>query len=160
MLKTLITKRSVRLSSKSPIGYIDIRVFAHATEDPDKVLISVKNTLPIESREDLAFKKTALTGYYKNPIILYQTRLIDKNVLLQTLKYISANLDSLDKEDLAKKIKIHLEKKNLYLRFDKQLAYNKTVKFSAQDPIHFKIHFKSKTSREIIELCKDLGLLQ
>jgi RNA binding exosome subunit len=148
------------LSSKSPIGYIDIRVFAHATEDSEKVLDSVKNVLPIESRDDLFFKKKRLTGYYKNPIILYQTRLNDKGVLLNTLKYISINLDSLDKENLTKKIKIHLEKKNLYLRFDKQLAFNKTIKFSAKDPIHFKIHFKNKTSREIIELCTELGLLQ
>jgi RNA binding exosome subunit len=148
------------LSSKSPIGYIDIRVFAHATEDPEKVLNSVKNTLSIESRDDLTFKKTLLTGYYKNPIILYQTRLTDKSALLQTLKYISNRLDCLDKENLTKKIKIHLEKRNLYLRFDKQLAYNDTIKFSTKDPIHFKIHFKNKTYREIIELCKKIGLLQ
>jgi RNA binding exosome subunit len=147
------------LSSKTPIGYIDIRVFAHATEDPDKVLISVKNILPLELREDLRFKKNQLTGYYKNPILLYTTRLADKSVLLQTLRYISDHLTSLDKEELTDKIKIHLEKKNLYLRFDKQLAYGSTLKFSAKDPIHLKIHFKNKTTREIIELCKELGLV-
>jgi RNA binding exosome subunit len=66
----------------------------------------------------------------------------------------------LDKENLTKRIKVDLVKRNLYLRFDKQLAYSNKIKFSAKDPIHFKIHFKNKSSKEIIELCKDLGLLQ
>lgn len=147
------------MSLKTPIGYIDIRVFAHATEDPDKVLISAKNILPIELREGVKFKKDQLTGYYKNPILLFKIRLTEKSALLQTLKYISSSLTSLDKEELAEKIKIHIEKRNLYLRFDKQLAYKSTVKFSTKDTIHLKIHFKNKTTNEIIDLCKDLGLL-
>ena len=147
------------MSLKIPNGYIDIRVFAHATEDPDKVLISAKNILPIELREGLKFKKNQLTGYFKNPILIFKIHLTDKIVLLQILKYISNNLTFLDKEELTEKIKIHIEKRNLYLRFDKQLAYESTLKFSAKDPIHLKIHFNNKTTNEIIELCKDIGLL-
>ena len=147
------------MSSKSPIGYIDIRVIAHATEDTEKVLIAVHNTLPSELKEDIVFNETRLTGYYKNPIALYQTRLIDKQTLIPILKYLSSKLNSLDKENLANNINIHLDKGNLYLRFDKQLAYVNTLKFSATDLIHFKIHFKNKTSKEIIALCEELGLL-
>jgi len=147
------------LSSKSPIGYIDIRVLAHATEDTDKVLLAVHNTLPSELKEDVVFKETRLTGYYKNPITLYQTRLIDKQTLIPTLKYLSSKVNSLDKENLTNHINIHLDKGNLYLRFDKQLAYNNMLKFSTKDPIHIKIHFKNKTSKEIIALCEELGLL-
>jgi RNA binding exosome subunit len=147
------------LSLKTPIGYIEIRVFAHATEDPDKVLISTKNLFPLELRDNLTFNKTQLTGYHKNPILLYKTRINDKSMPLQILRYISDHLSSVDKEDLTDKIKIHLEKKNLYLRFDKQFAYGSTLKFSAKDPIHLKVHFKNKTTREIIELCRQLGLI-
>ena len=46
------------MSSKPPIGYIDIRVFAHATEDADKVETAVKNLLPTELAETLIFQKT------------------------------------------------------------------------------------------------------
>lgn len=147
------------MSIKTPIGYIDIRVISHATEDSDKVLFSAKNILPIELREELKFKKNQLTGYFKNPILLFKLRLTQKNILLQTLKYISSNLSSLDKKELTEKIKIHIEKRNLYLRLDKQLAYKSILKFSTKDPIHLKIHFKNKTKTEIIDLCKDLGLL-
>ena len=147
------------MSPKSPIGYIDMRVFVHATEDTEKVLLSAYNTLPFELKEAVKFKETRLTGYYKNPIILYQTRLTDKQTFIPILNYLSSNLNSLEKEDLTNNIKIHLEKGNLYLRFDKQLSYTNTLKFSKKDPIHFKIHFKHKTSKEIIDLCKELGLL-
>jgi len=147
------------LSLKTHIGYIDIRVFAHATEDPDKVLISAKNILPIELREKAKFKKIQLTGYFKNPILLFKFRLADKSEILQTLKYISTRLISLDKEELAEKIKIHIDKRNLYLRFDKQLAYKSTLKFSAKDPIHLKIRFQNRTTKEIINLCIKFGLL-
>jgi len=147
------------LSPKSPVGYIDIRVFAHATEDTDKVLLSAHHTLPSELKEVVKFKETRLTGYYKNPIIIYQTRLTDKQTFIPILNYLSSNVTSLDKEDLTTNIKIHLDKGNLYLRFDKQAAYINTLKFSKKDPIHFKIHFKNKTSKEITDICEELGLL-
>jgi len=74
------------LSSRVPIAYIDIRVFAHATEDTDKVLSVVRNILPTELVDKVAFKKTSLTGYYKNPIILFETRTKKKMLSKQFLK--------------------------------------------------------------------------
>ena len=149
----------MKLSPKTLIGYIEIRVFSHATEDANKVLISVKNLFPSELRENLAFKKTQLNGYYKNPIILYKILLNDKILCLETLKFISTQLNSLDKKILTDNIKNHLEKKNLYLRFDKQLAFESIIKFSTEDPIHLKIHFKTKTAKEILDFCKELELI-
>jgi RNA binding exosome subunit len=56
-------------------------------------------------------------------------------------------------------MKLHLEKRNLYLRFDKQSAFMGELRFSSNDPIRFKIHFKNKTSEEIMEICRETGLL-
>lgn len=147
------------MSSKPPIGYIDVRVFAHATEDPEKVLIAVRNILPIELSENAVFQKTSLTGHHGNPIILFETKLTDKQTLPAALKKIGAELPSLDKETLASDMKLHLEKGNLYLRFDKQSAYQSELRFSQNDPIHFKIHFKNKTAEEIVKICRNAGLL-
>jgi RNA binding exosome subunit len=47
----------------------------------------------------------------------------------------------------------------LYLCFDKQSALLGSFKFSQNDPIHLKIHFKNKTAQEIIEFSKQAGLL-
>lgn len=143
----------------NPIGYVNIRVFAHATEDPDKVQTAVRNLLPTELAQTLSFQKTSLTGHHGNPIILLTAELTDKKMLPVTLQKIGSGLNSLDKEDLCSNLKLHLEKRNLYLRFDKQAAFFGTIKFTQDDPIHFKIHFKNKTPKEITEICTSTGLL-
>jgi RNA-binding protein len=147
------------------IGFIDIRVFAHATEDSDKVQTAVRNLLPAELAETLVFEKTSLTGHYGNPIILFTTKLLftakltDKKTLPAALEKIGAGLNALDKEELSRDLKLHLEKRNLYLRFDKQSASLGTLKFSQNDPVHFKIHFKNKSPQEITDILSDTELL-
>jgi RNA binding exosome subunit len=147
------------VSSKPPIGYINVRVFAHATEDPEKVLTAVRNILPEELSESAIFQKTSLTGHHGNPITLFRTKLTDKQALPTALQKIGAGLTTLDKENLERDMKLHLEKGNLYLRFNKQSAYQSEVRFSQNDPIHFKIHFKNKSVEEIMEICRNTGLL-
>jgi len=147
------------MSSKPPVAYVDIRVFAHATEDTDKVQTAVRNLLPTDLAETLIFQTTTLTGHYGNPITLFTAKLTDKKLLPQLLDKIGSNLPSLDKVDLCHNLKLHLEKGNLYLRFDKQSAFLGKIKFTQNDPIHIKIHFKNKISGEITEICKSSGLL-
>ena len=136
-----------------------MRVFAHATEDSDKVLAAIRNLLPSELGESVVFQKTRLTGHHGNPIILFETKLADKQVLPAVLKKFGASLTSFDKEQLNDNMKLHLEKRNLYLRFDKQFAFQGEVRFSQNDPIRFKIHFKNKSYEDIVDLCRDAGLL-
>lgn len=138
---------------------MDIRVFAHATEDPQKVQCAVKNLMPDELAQTILFETTNLTGHHGNPITLFTAKLEDKKLLPKMLEKIGAGLSSLDKEQLCTDLKLHLEKGNLYLRFDKQSAFMGAFKFTQNDPIHVKIHFKNKTSEQIAELCKSSGLL-
>ena len=147
------------MPSKNTIGHIEIRAFAHATEDTDKVISAIRNTLPKDLSENIIFKKTNLTGHHKNPITLIETRFTDKNVLPTIVENIASNLNSLDKELLTKEIEDHLEKTNLYLRLDKQSAYLGEIKLATTDPIHFKIHFKAQNTEEIMEICRKTGLL-
>jgi RNA binding exosome subunit len=158
-VKHVLTERGAFVSSKPPMGYIDVRVFSHATEDPEKVLTAVRNMLPEELSENIIFQKNTLTGHHGNPIILFQTKLVVKQALPTVLEKIGAGLTSLDKEALDRALKLHLEKRNLYLRFDKQSAYAGKFRFSKNDPIHFKIHFKNKTLTEIVGICRNAGLL-
>ncbi|MGO8806033.1 MAG: RNA-binding domain-containing protein [Candidatus Bathyarchaeia archaeon] len=147
------------MSSKPPIAYMDIRVFAHATEDPQKVQCAIKNLMPDELAQIILFETTNLTGHHGNSITLFTTKLEDKKLLPKMLEKIGTGLSSLDKEQLCTNLKLHLEKGNLYLRFDKQSAFMGAFKFTQNDPIHVKIHFKNKTSEQIAELCKSSGLL-
>ncbi|MGD6853208.1 MAG: RNA-binding domain-containing protein [Candidatus Bathyarchaeia archaeon] len=147
------------MSSHFPIGYIDIRVFAHATEDTAKVEAATKNLFPLSLSETLVFSKTTLSGHHSNPIVLFTAQLTDRKLLPSALAKLGADLSTLDKEQLNQDIKLHLEKGNLYLRFDKQAAYLGAAKLTQNDPIHVKIHFKNKTQQEIVELAKQSGLL-
>jgi len=147
------------VSSKLLIGYIGVRVFAHATEDPEKVLTAVRRILPIELGENTDFQKNILSGHHRNPILLFEAKLADKEALLRVLQKIGAGLIQLDREKLDDELKLHLDKQNLYLRFDKQFAYKRKMKFSQNDPIHFKIHFKNKSFEEIVEVCRKARLL-
>jgi RNA binding exosome subunit len=147
------------MSAKLPIGYIDIRVSAHATEDPQKVEAAAKNLFPEALQETLVFQKTKLTGHHSNPIILFTAKLAERKLLPEALEKFGANLNTLDKEQLNQNITQHLEKGNLYLRFDKQAAFLGLLKFTQNDPIHLKIHFKNKTTEQIVELAKQFGLL-
>ena len=145
--------------SKPSVGHIDVRVFAHATEDAEKVLTAVRNVLSVALSEGAIFQKTRLTGHHGNPIVLFKTKLVDKQALIEVLRRLGAGLTMLDKETLENDLALHLEKRNLYLRFDKQFAFQGEVRFSQNDPIHFKFHFKNKSFEEIVEICREAGLL-
>ena len=141
------------------VGHIDIRVFVHATEDHKKVEAAVRNLLPEELAQTIIFETSCLTGHHGNSITVFTARITEKKLLPKALEKIGSQLNSLDKEELCKNLGLHLEKGNLYLRFDKQCAFIETLKFSTNDPIHVKIHFKNKSPEEITELCQTAGLL-
>jgi RNA-binding protein len=146
-------------TAQTKIAQIDIRVSSHATEDEEKVQTAVRNLLPQESAESLVFEKTALEGHHGNPIILLTATIVDKKTLLKILENFGSKLNSLDKETLQKELPLHIEKSNLFMRFDKQSAFLGTIRFSNVDPIHIKIHFKTKMPMEIEDICRKSGLL-
>lgn len=147
------------MSSKVPVTHINIRVFAHATEDEEKVLSAVRNTLPPKISEDITFKKTNLTGHHGNPIILFEAKIKDKSHIKAFLENLASKIGSLDKELLYSQIGQHLEKGCLYIRLDKQSAFSKELKLGTTDPIHFRIHFKKSNSEEIMEICRNFGII-
>jgi RNA binding exosome subunit len=138
---------------------VEIRVFSHATEDIQRIQLAVCNILPESLANEVAFKQTRLTGHHGNPIILLETKLVDRKQLMFVLENIAERLHALDKENLNNNLKQRIERHNLYLRFDKQGAYMGAIQLSLNDPIHIKIHFKNKTPEEIIDICRKAGLI-
>jgi RNA binding exosome subunit len=147
------------LSSAIPIAYVDVRVFAHATEDLDKVLTAARNTLPPESIDTVTFKKTTLTGHHGNPITLFEARIKNKKVARAFLEKLASGLSMVDKEALNSEITQHLENGNLYIRLDKQSAYLGELRLSSTDPIHLRMHFRKPSAEEVIDVCRRFGLL-
>ena len=149
----------IDLSSKVPIAYVDVRVFVHATEDLDKVVKAVYNILPTELADEIVFEKTNLKGYYGNPIVLLSTRIKKRDAVKAIFGKLASGLSSLEKELLNNEIKQRLNKGNLFIRLDKQSAYLNELKLRSDDPIHFRIHFRKSRLEEIMEICREFGML-
>ena len=141
------------------LGYIDVRTTVHATEDTEKVLKAVFNTLPAELAQIVVFKKTSVTGHHGNPITVLEARIKEKTALDRTFEKLASGLRPLDKELLSSQIQQHVEEGNLYLRLDKQSAYLNELILCRTDPIHFRIHFKKHGTQEIVEICRNFGLI-
>ena len=142
-----------------PLVYVDIRFCAHATEDLDKVVLAVQNVLPSGHVEDITFNRSSVEGHYGNPITLFETRIKNKETIKALVENLSANLSSVDKEELGREINKHVEEGSLYLRLDKQAALQNRIKLATSDPIHIRIRFRKSKIEDIIEICREIGVI-
>ncbi|MBE0512270.1 hypothetical protein IBX38_04390 [Candidatus Bathyarchaeota archaeon] len=145
--------------SQIPIAYIDIRFFAHATEDVDKVVEAVQHVLPSNHMEDIAFNKSNLRGHYGNPITLFEAKIKNKETIRALVDNLSSHLSELDKETLSREIRLHVEKGSLYVRLDKQAALQGKLKLCTSDPIRIRIRFRKRKIEDIVKTCQELGML-
>lgn len=145
--------------AKFSVAYLDVRAFAHATEDPDRVLTALRSIIPTELVDSVVFEKSSLTGHHGNLITLFEARIKEKEVAQSVFERLSSGLRILDKQLLCDEIDQHLESGNLYLRLDKQSAYLNELRLATTDPIHFRIHFKKHRREEVMEICRKSGLL-
>ena len=142
----------------SSILYIEVSLFVHATEDPEKCIKAVREIFPFIFEQGIIFTKDTMEGHYDNPIILMKT--IVRNPITKTLIHnLSKQLELDDKKKLLAEIENHINgKKILYLRFDKQEAYLGNLKIGQSDPVHVKIKLQGK-SLDTDEVNQLLGLL-
>ena len=145
--------------SQLPVAYVDVRFCAHATEDLDKVMEAVQNVLPSDHIEDITFNRSNLEGHYGNPITFFETRIKDKETVRALVEKISANLSSLDKEELGRTINRCVEKGSLYIRLDKQAALQGKIKLVTSDPIRIRIRFQKSKIEDVIEICREIGMI-
>ncbi|MFP3985719.1 MAG: RNA-binding domain-containing protein [Candidatus Bathyarchaeia archaeon] len=144
---------------KLPVAYIDIRFSAHATEDVEKVKKALCSMFPQDLAEEISFKEGVVKGHYGNPITLFEARIKDQNLLKAFVEKLAVGLNGLDKETLLKEWKLFVEKSNLYLRLDKQAAFEGEFRLHQADPIHIRVHFTKKYEENLMEVCRELGLV-
>jgi len=145
--------------SQIPIAGVDISFFAHATEDENKVIEAARHLLPTTHVENIVFKKTSLRGHHGNPITLFEAKIKEKEIVRAIVETLSSGLSPLDKETLLKEVELHVERGNFYLRFDKQAAFQGTFKLGISDPIRLRLHFKKNRLEEIVQICREIGML-
>jgi RNA binding exosome subunit len=145
--------------SQLPIAYVDIRFSAHATEDLEKVMKAAYTFFPKEQSEEVTFTKSECEGHYGNPIKFFETRIKDKKIIKALVENLSVNLGVFDKDQLGKGIHRCTEKGSLYLRLNKQAALEGKIKLATSDPIRIRIRFRKSKLEEIIDVCKEIGML-
>lgn len=142
-----------------PIAYIDVRFFAHATEDAEKVVEAAKHVFPAEFADDIVFKRKRLEGHYGNPIVTFEARIKDKKLVKAFAERLAAALNPLDKETLQDLIERSFSHGNVYIRLDKQAAFAGELKLCTTDPIHLQVHFSRNTLDGVKEACRQMGLI-
>ena len=145
--------------SKTPIAFIEIRLSAHATEDPNKVVEAVKQIFPMDYKEEVEFKRTNLKGHYGNPITLLETKIKEEKTIKPFVDRLFSRISVVDKEILSREIGSHVEKGSLYLRLDKQAALYGEIKLCAGDPVRVRIQFRKGGVEDILGVCKKFGML-
>ena len=146
--------------SQLPIAYVDIRFCVHATEDLDKVLKAAYTLFPEEQTEEVTFTKNECEGHYGNAITFFETRIKGKKIIKALVENLSAKLGVFDKDQLGKEIDRCTEKGSLYLRLNKQAAFEGKIKLASSDPIRIRIRFRKSKLEDIIEVCKEIGMLK
>jgi hypothetical protein len=152
-------KFGAQVLSSTSIAFVDLSLFAHATEDERKVLQAAQNLFPAEYLDIITFKRQNLRGHHRNPIVLFETRIKDKEIIKGFIENLSSKLSPLDKQNLQEEISRHVEKGSLYLRLDKQAAFRGALKLCTADPIRLRIRFRKRKPEDVANLCKKLGIL-
>lgn len=117
----------------------EISVFAHATEDEDKVKQAVKRL----AKYDPTFESQRLTGHYEDPINLLTSKTAQKREATDFLANIVNKLSSLDREILLNELPNRVDPQGrLYIRLDKQKAYHGRAALNETDPIRVRFKFQ------------------
>ena len=125
---------------------ITIDVIVHATEDISKIFQSFYDILEIEEE---SFSITETTGYYENPIIMLNAKLVKKQAksfMEKFLKLLSKNQIN----QLIEEIEERIADSKFHLRLDKQELIKGVVTLSEKDTIKIRIHTPIYNKKESI----------
>ena len=125
---------------------ITVDVIVHATEDISKIFQSFNDVLEIKEE---SFSITETTGYYENPIIMLNAKLVKKQAksfMDKFLKLLSKNQIN----QLIEEIEERIEDSKFHLRLDKQELIKGVVVLSEKDTIKIRIHTPIYNKKESI----------
>ena len=125
---------------------ITIDVIVHATEDISKIFQSFNDVLEIKEE---SFSITETTGYYENPIIMLNVKLVKKQAksfMEKFLKLLSSNQIN----QLTEEIEERIADSKFHLRLDKQELIKGVVTLSEKDTIKIRIHTPIYNKKESI----------
>lgn len=122
-----------KAASERLIGTVQIEAFAHATEDPAKVIQAISNIIP---NPEIDLQTENLRGHYDNPIIILRVGIETHQRVEQILAILRDKLEPESKGVLSSELTQHTDERGwLHLRLDKQELYRGRLVFSNGDDV-------------------------
>jgi len=132
------------------IRSVELSVFSHATEEEDRVKRAVLNLLPEGIWAPLEDKK--LSGYYGDPITMITLKIQRRKPSTETFRNIFRRLSALDRRALINGAEDRVDHAgSLYIRLDKQRAYQGRAVLNEADPIKVKVGFRLPHGADPVE---------
>ena len=131
---------------------VTIDVIVHATEDISKIFQSFNEILEVKEEN---FTIIETTGYFENPIILLNAKLIKKqaqNFIKKILKVLSINQIN----ELIEEIEERTTDSRFHLRLDKQELVKGIVVISKKGTIKIKIHTPIYNKKDTIKIFTEI----
>jgi RNA binding exosome subunit len=146
---------------KSPFLSAHLSVIAHATEDIQRVEQATRFLIELISKTQVNLTRQYMKGHHGNTIITISAKLDARALLPNALELLSQKMSESDRQFVGNDIGSCVDKEgNLYLRFSKQDAFLRAVKFYQGDPIRVRLKFVSGyDSEKIIDICRESGLV-
>ncbi|RAP49732.1 MAG: exosome protein [Methanosphaera sp. SHI613] len=122
------------------IHNISYRTFVYSTEDEENVTKSISYLFSQPSPV-----KTITEDHFGNRITILSEKISKKRFTKDIIKFLNENLSEEDKCIIKDELSRRMDDKgNLFLRFDKQEAYDETLKLTyTGDAIHMRIKIAS-----------------
>ncbi|MGC9152841.1 MAG: RNA-binding domain-containing protein [Vulcanisaeta sp.] len=116
------------------VEHVELSTHVHATESELKVVKALLNLVPPELRDNVKVQSNEGQGHFGNDIKTVKVQ-FRGDESLHVVKYILTSIDQLDREIILVSIGSRFEDGRLYLRFNKQLAYNGVVRLDDGDDV-------------------------
>jgi len=131
---------------------ITVDVIIHATEDISKIFQSFEEILEIKEED---FTTTETTGYFENPIILLNSKLV-KSQAQKFIKKLVKLLPMDQVNNLIEEIEERTIDSKFHLRLDKQELVKGKLIVSQKDTIKIKIHSPIYNKKDTIKIFTEI----
>jgi len=131
---------------------ITVDVIIHATEDISKIFQSFEEILEIKEED---FIITETTGYFENPIILLNSKLV-KSQAQKFIKKLVRLLPMDQVNNLIEEIEERTIDSRFHLRLDKQELVKGKLIVSQKDTIKIKIHSPIYNKKDTIKIFTEI----
>jgi len=151
-------------NNKIKLNEIRISCSSHATEDLKKVKTAILNLLPEKLRKEEEIDTIEIIGHAGNTINLLEMTIKQIQNQLTIIQYFAEKIDEVDKIFLYEDIDTYLgEDNSLYLRFNKQDAFNETLTLDEKDntiKVVIKFVVYKQEPDQLIDTLEKLGLIK